>query len=149
MAGRRMQHTKWKATNGGAVRRHRSSGVFLRGKCTIYDFPVAFEYQACASPFLRVPPVYFRGLISPQSPDNRSAATTEVEGAHGESWLALKYLWFFSVVIAWVLTAVAHSTPPKTKGLMCCCLLWFGEVRQSACFSTVHRLSKPQIPPWA
>lgn len=101
-----------------------------------------FWIPACASPFLWVPPVYFRGLISPQSPDNRAAATAEVERAHEESWLVLKYLWFFSVVIAWVLTAVAHFTPPQTKGLMCCCLLWFGEVRQSACFSTVHRVSK-------
>lgn len=83
MSGRRMPHTKLKATNNGAVHRHWSSGVFFHGKCTIYDFPMAFEYQR--APFLHVPPVYSRGLISPQSPDNRSAVTAEVEEAHGES----------------------------------------------------------------
>lgn len=66
MPGRRMQHTKWKAANNGAVRRHWSSGVFFRGKCTIYDFPMAFEYQRAPLHFFGSPLFILEGLFHPR-----------------------------------------------------------------------------------
>lgn len=96
-----------------------------------YDFPSPFWIPAAAAfLFLRVSPVYFGELISPQSPDNGSAATAEVERKHGKSRLALKYLWFFSVVIVWVLTAMAHycdPSPNKRPDVLLSVVTWRGE----------------------
>lgn len=46
------------------------------------------------------------------------------------SWLYEFWQW-------WHITV----TPLQTKDLMCCYLLWLGEVRQSACFFTILRFS--------
>lgn len=66
MPGHQMQHTKWKATNNGALPRHWSSGVFFCVKCTIYDFPMAFEYQHAPLHFFRSPLFILEGLSHPR-----------------------------------------------------------------------------------
>lgn len=126
MPGHCMQHTKWKATNNRAV------------SCQqVASLSVAFWIQACAVLFLWVSPVYFGELLSPQSPDNRSAVIAEV------AWLALKYLWFFSVVIVWVLTAVARycaPSPNKRPDVLLSVVTWRGETE------CMHHTSSLQTP---
>lgn len=82
------------------MRRHWSSGIFFCGKCTIYDFPMAFEYQRVSLHFFASPLFILEGLFHPrvlttgQLPPQRWREHMELK------WLVLKYLWFFSVVIA-------------------------------------------------
>lgn len=130
MPGHCMQHTKWKATNNRAwsCHGHQVASTLLQKEnaqfphTVFYDFSIAFWIPAAAPLYLRVSPVYFGVLTSPQSPDNGSAATAEVERKHGKSWLTLKYLWFFIVLWLYEFWQWSHITVtlPQTKGLMCC-----------------------------
>lgn len=91
--------TKLKATNNGG--HSPSASLSSEAKCTIYDFPPGFlnTSQRLSRFSERPASVYFGGLIPPQSPDSRSAATAEVEPAnrrwniYGPLVLWLKDFW--------------------------------------------------------
>lgn len=64
---------------------------------------------------------------------------------HSRGGLALKYLWFFSVVIAWVLTAVARycdPSPNKRPDVLLSVVTWRGETE---CMLS-HHTSSLQTP---
>ena len=85
-----------------------------------------FEYQRLTFYFSRSALFILESLFHPRAPDDGSAATAEVERHHGKNRLALKYLWFFSVVIVWVLTAKAHHRDPSPKQKAWCVAICCG-----------------------
>lgn len=145
-----MQHVKWEAAHSRArswrdqqvvsTLFHTEQRRAISPLCGL-RLSISFWITAAVVPFPWVSPVYFGEHISPQSLDNRSAATAEVEGKHGQSWLGLKYLWSFTVVIVWVLTAKAHYRDPsqnKRPDVLLSVVTWGGE---SKCTLFQHKSS--------
>lgn len=92
-----------------------------------------FEYQQLTFYFSRSALFILESLFHPRAPDNGSAATAEVERHHWKNRLALKYLWFFSVVIVWVFWQRRHITvtlpPNKRPDVLLCVVAWRDETK--------------------
>lgn len=93
--------------------------------------------SVCRSISLGLPCLFWRASFTPEPWQQVSC--------HSRGGLALKYLWFFSVVIAWVLTAVARycdPSPNKRPDVLLSVVTWRGETE---CMLS-HHTSSLQTP---